>query len=138
MTTNENVYGGNIQSFAFLVAPNAVGQIKVHNPDVPEAMSMFHVLDEDNVIIDKHSIDTFCEVNTNRKTIPTKDNEYFFFGLPISDLQNHLTAAKALLQAYGYVLGGEDFANPDPKAFWIFTMQEELNEWLAATPHNQT
>ena len=77
------------------------------------------------------------KVDTNRELEYTTDGEYFAFGWNFSDLNNQIPNLKQLMAHYGYVLGGEDFTNIDPLAYWVLNA-DEYAEWKSVSPRNIT
>ena len=76
-----------------------------------------------------------AELDTNRVLEYSTDGEYFAFGWNFSDLNNQIVNLKQLMSYYGYVLGGEDFTNIDPLAYWVLNADEYI-EWKSVSPHN--
>lgn len=118
MSTNEKLTGSKQYPQINLIAPMEVLDIKVEDPQDPTKFSEYHILDEENNRIDAHTIRSICEV-TNKEWRPLKGGTHFVFPIEMFDLFNHTSEIKALLQAHGFNLGGEDFNNPDLKAFWL-------------------
>jgi len=137
MSTSEQKYGTKVYPTLFLVAAQPAFDIEVRDPSGQIRFPFFEITDDEGNVTGYHTIRSYIDSFGNREIMTTADGEFGYVGMEMSDLRNELKGTKLLAQAWGYTLGGEDFANPDPKAFWILTL-EELNRWLAATPHNQT
>ena len=134
MSTSEEKYGTKVYPALFLVAPLSAVGIKVVDPTGTVRFPLFEITDDDGNVVDYHTIRTYIDSFGNRRIITTADGEYGYVAMEMSDLKNELKGTKLLAQAWGYVLGGEDFTNDDPKAFWILTL-DEMNEWLEKSLH---
>jgi len=134
MSTSEQKYGTKVYPAMFLVAPLAAVDIPVMDPSGTVRFPLFEITDEEGNVTGYHTIRSYIDSFGNRKIMTTDDGEYGYVAMDMSDLRNELKGTKLLAQAWGYVLGGEDFTNDDPKAFWILTL-DELNQWLAESPH---
>lgn len=141
MSTSQDEYGTNIYPNAFVVAPVSALHISVGDPNNLSKFSSFSKYAADDiarqVIIGKYTLFEFCQL-TGMKYILSTDGEYFIFGFEFSDLGNHFGDFKALMMGRGYLLGGEDFTSPNPKAFWLFSTIRELEAWRATSPHMLT
>ena len=118
MSTTENLTGSKQYPQSNLIAPLSLLDIKVEDPNDLTKFSHYHILDEGGIKIGAHTVRSICEVS-NRKWKPLKGGTHFLFPVEMYDLYNQPNSVKALLQAYGYNLGGTDFSNPDPMAFWL-------------------
>lgn len=141
MSTSQDKYGTKVYPNAFVVAPKSALHIPVGDPNNLSKFSSFSKYAADDiareVIIGKYTLFEFCQI-TGLKYILSTDGEYFIFGFEFSDLGNHFGDFKTLMMAFGYILGGEDFTNPDPKAFWLFSTLREIDDWKATSPHMVT
>ncbi|WP_201353809.1 RHS repeat protein [Hydrogenimonas urashimensis] len=137
MTTSENKYGSKVYPSMFLVAPLEATNIKVVDPTGNVRFPLFEITDEEGNVVDYHTIRTYIDSFGNRTIVTTPDGKYGYVAMEMSDLKNELKGTKLLAQAWGYVLGGENFANDDPKAFWILTL-EELEAWKRVSPHMES
>ncbi|MGD2065748.1 MAG: hypothetical protein PVI43_01080 [Candidatus Bathyarchaeota archaeon] len=118
MTTSEQLTGAKQYPSINVVLPLPALDIPIEDPNDPSAFSELHILDEDGNRIGAHTIRSICEV-TDKQWLPLAGGTHFTFPVEVFDIYNHISKIKSLLQAYGYVLGGEDFNNSDPLAFWL-------------------
>ena len=122
MTTSETLTGSKQYPQVNLVLPLEALDIKIEDPENPEEFSRYHILDDEGNRVDAHTIRSYC-TQTYATWRVLKGGTHFVYATEAYDLYNHIAKVKALLQAYGFVLGGEDFSNPEPKAFWILEYQ---------------
>ena len=118
MTTSEQLTGAKQYPSINVVLPLPALDISVEDPNDPSAFSEFHILDEEGTKIGAHTFRSICEI-TDKQWLPLAGGTHFIFPVQVFDIYNHISKIKALLQSYGYVLGGEDFNNTDPMAFWL-------------------
>jgi hypothetical protein len=118
MTTSEMLSGAKQYPKTNLILPMEALDIKIEDPENHEEFPRYAIVDEEVNKIDAHTIRSYC-AQTNATWEPLKGGTHFVYAVEAYDLYNHITKVKAIMKAYGFVLGGTDFNNTDPKAFWI-------------------
>jgi hypothetical protein len=118
MTTSEMLSGAKQYPKTNLILPMEALDIKIEDPENPDEFPRYAIVDEEGNKVDAHTIRSYCSQN-NATWKPLAGGTHFIYAVEAYDLYNHMTKVKTIMQSYGFVLGGEDFSNPDPKAFWV-------------------
>jgi len=120
MTTSEQLSGSKQYPQINLIAPFDALEVKL-------PIKSFEILDEEGSVVD-------YQIKGTPKTL--SGGTHFVLPIEVYDLYNTLKAIKETLIGEGYVLGGEDFNNPEPKAFWLLEYGL-LSEFLSTSDLNK-
>ena len=123
MSTSDNKYGGCANIREFLIAPVTV-------IDTPIENDYFSNIDGTYNSVASHAVS-----NPNRSIKYTTDGLYFYYGMASSDRKNDTKDLKTFIKANGLKLGTDDDTLMNGDEFWVLNL-EELEEWVATTPHN--
>jgi hypothetical protein len=124
MTTSEQLTGSKQYPQINLIAPLEALEVKL-------PLKSFEVLNEDGEVVD---------YQTKGTPITLAGGTHFVLPIETYDLYNNIKAVKEALESAGYVLGGEDFNNTDPKAFWLLEyglLVEFLNTSILNVNYNE-
>ena len=113
--TNLEIFGTNINSNSFLMMPVSALDVPISDTETfPEFEGL--------------SINAYCLVNTNRKSILTDDGLYAYFGFLIPMFKGGRESLENIYRTAGYTIGEEIDEPRDNRVFMANVV--ELQEWL--------